>query len=494
MSTVAVIAEFNPFHKGHAYFLREARRLTGANCCLALMSGDFVQRGAPAIYDMHMRGEMALNNGTDLVLELPVRYASSTAEKFASGAVTLLNKLGVVDYLAFGAECDSLEKLARITDILCEEPDSYRISLKEFLRSGMSFPAAREAAMESYLLKTGCEEPRPISSLLGHPNNILAIEYLKSLRLCNSLIKPILIPRLGDYHYRFFLSESTKEKPASPSHSAKKIEPSDPTYGADPAGFYLNNASIGDETAAKSDGSYSNSALFSQNSADNNGPSFLSAEAIRGLMKSSFQNQTQWKDALPDSVYSIIAADKYGSCPMIEDSFSRILRYILTMSSKEDLIEIDGISPDLAARIIVKKNDFSSFSQFTQLLKSREITYTAIARALIHIILRLKKTDAIKGNGVSQEISPGCNKSPSSSYIRLLGFRRSSSPILHEIRERSPLTLISKAAHAKGLLSEADYTSFLQDIRAAHIYEGLLSEISGLPFRHEFSRKIVILE
>ncbi|MCR4891339.1 MAG: nucleotidyltransferase family protein [Lachnospiraceae bacterium] len=440
MSTVAVIAEFNPFHKGHAYFLRQARHLTGAACCLAIMSGDFVQRGAPAIYDMHMRGEMALRNGADLVLELPVRYACSSAEKFASGAVFLLNKLGVVDYLAFGAECDSLESLSRIADILYEEPESYRNILKEYLRSGMSFPAAREAAIKAFFQEAGHDEAGSLPGLLGQPNNILAIEYLKALRLYASPIKPLLIPRCGDYHYSF---PGIREE-------------SDPSQVKD--------------------------------------PSFLSAESIRVLMKASFQEPNQWKEALPDSVFSIITAEKYGACLMDEDFFSGILRYVLTMSDIRDLSEIEGISSDLAARIIDRRNEFSSFSQFTGLLKSKEITYTAISRALIHLILHLKKTDTVRIHPARPEALSSPETRPPSAYVRLLGLRKSSSSILHEIRKRSSLTLISKAAQARGLLSEKDYASFLQDIQAAHIYEGLLSQKTGLPFRHEFTRKIVILE
>ena len=118
MIVTALIAEYNPFHNGHAYHIREARRLTGADFLLVLMSGDFVQRGEPAVIGKSARAEMAIRCGADLVLELPACYACGSAEYFAGGAVALLNALGCVDYLCFGSECGNLDILQTAAQIL----------------------------------------------------------------------------------------------------------------------------------------------------------------------------------------------------------------------------------------------------------------------------------------------------------------------------------------------------------------------------------------
>ena len=147
MKTVGVIAEYNPFHNGHAWHMQEAKRISGADFCVVVMSGNFVQRGAPAILDKYARTQMALACGADLVLELPVSWALGSAEYFASGAVSLLNSLDSVDFLCFGSECGKLAPLHETAQILNSEPDEYRLFLKKNLKAGKSFPLARANAL-----------------------------------------------------------------------------------------------------------------------------------------------------------------------------------------------------------------------------------------------------------------------------------------------------------------------------------------------------------
>ena len=191
MKTLGIIAEFNPFHTGHAYLIREAMQKCEADRCVIVMSGDFVQRGAPAIVDCHARAEMALGGGASLVLSLNPYISTGSAGYFADGAVRLLDSLGIVDFLAFGSETAECEKLSAIADILSEEPPAYKEALNKALAEGLSFPSAREKAL-SELCDTA-----PIKT----PNNILAIEYLISLRQCKSNIRPIAVSRTGgSYH------------------------------------------------------------------------------------------------------------------------------------------------------------------------------------------------------------------------------------------------------------------------------------------------------
>ena len=157
MKVNGIIAEYNPFHNGHLYQLEESRHLTEADYTIVVMSGDFVQRGAPAMLDKHVRARMALLGGADLVLELPALYALSSAEQFAAGAVALLDRLGVVTHLCFGSECGDAEALGQIAGYLLEEPDSYRSHLQRLLRQGpqaagedlrVPFQRAREQQQE----------------------------------------------------------------------------------------------------------------------------------------------------------------------------------------------------------------------------------------------------------------------------------------------------------------------------------------------------------
>jgi predicted nucleotidyltransferase len=189
-SVVGIVAEYNPFHNGHIYHLRKSKELTGAGLVIAVMSGNFTQRGEPAILDKWKRAEIAVKNGVDLVIELPFLYACNSAEYFAEGAVKLLHALEIVDFISFGAEQGDISKLDRIAEILAHESAEFRKSFKEHADSGISFPAARQKALEDI---AGNES----SGMLKSPNNILAIEYMKQLKRSGSRIKPVVIQRSG---------------------------------------------------------------------------------------------------------------------------------------------------------------------------------------------------------------------------------------------------------------------------------------------------------
>ncbi len=196
MKTVGIIAEYNPFHNGHAYQIRKAKELTGADYCVVVMSGNFVQRGAPAMMDKYLRAQSALINGADLVLELPVCYAISSAEHFARSSVALLDKLGVVDTLCFGSECGDIHILTDFAQALLEESPVFKETLDQELRKGHTYPQARNTALEA-------SAPHLTSHIqvLTTPNNILGIEYCKALLFWESAIIPYTVKRAGaSYH------------------------------------------------------------------------------------------------------------------------------------------------------------------------------------------------------------------------------------------------------------------------------------------------------
>lgn len=195
MKVVGIVAEYNPFHKGHAYQIQQIREKTNADYIIVAMSGNFQQRGVPALCDKYSRARMALLNGVDLVLEIPTLWATASAEYFACGGVGTLAATGVLTHLGFGAESDNLEQLKQITSILKTEPDVYRAVLGNSIRSGNPFPVARKNALITSLPHIPNDQ---LNALLNSPNNILAIEYLKALP---KGIEPILIPRKGAaYH------------------------------------------------------------------------------------------------------------------------------------------------------------------------------------------------------------------------------------------------------------------------------------------------------
>ena len=191
-AVLGIIGEYNPFHNGHFYHLNESKKITGANYTVAVISGNFVQRGNVALIDKWSRAKMAILNGVDLVLELPCIYSISSAENFASGAIKILNSLKIVDAISFGSELNDMSVLKEFATILTEEPDEYKSLLAHELSKGISFPKARENALLMYL-----NDIRKYANVLSSPNNILAIEYLKALMLSNSNIEPVTIKRKG---------------------------------------------------------------------------------------------------------------------------------------------------------------------------------------------------------------------------------------------------------------------------------------------------------
>lgn len=196
MKVTGIIAEYNPFHNGHRYQIERARQLTGADYIIVVMSGNFTQRGTPAIIDKYSRAKMALMGGADLVLELPVCFATGSAEYFAAGAIALLNQLGCVDSICFGSECGDIVPLKKIAGALVNETEEFRRILKSKLKNGSTYPVARNAALAETL-----DGFITFDTILGSPNNILGIEYIKALLRQNSSIEPFTNQRIGsDYH------------------------------------------------------------------------------------------------------------------------------------------------------------------------------------------------------------------------------------------------------------------------------------------------------
>jgi len=214
MKTVGIVTEYNPFHKGHQYHIETSKNITGADYCVAVMSGNFVQRGDPAIIHKWARTRSALECGADIVVEIPVHYATSSAEFFSMASIALLNNTGIVDAVCFGSEIGDIKDLDAIASILAKEPIDFKEVLAEYLKQGLNFPTARAKALIEYLPNLNIEK------VINSPNNILGIEYLKALKRLGSNITPYTIKRIGSgYH-----DEDTSASIASATAIRKQLK------------------------------------------------------------------------------------------------------------------------------------------------------------------------------------------------------------------------------------------------------------------------------
>ncbi|MFW6305940.1 MAG: nucleotidyltransferase [Bacillota bacterium] len=204
MNTVGIITEYNPFHYGHLYHINKSKEISNSDVVICIMNGNFVQRGEAAMLDKWTRTKMALANNVDLVIELPLLYGIRSAEYFAKGAISLLHYSGIVDNIVFGSEVGNITPLQETANLLLKKDPFFQINLHKYLGQGEPFPAARALAIENYL-KTNSQkiksDKKEILDIIGEPNNILGIEYIKAIKKLQTDITPFTIQRIGsNYH------------------------------------------------------------------------------------------------------------------------------------------------------------------------------------------------------------------------------------------------------------------------------------------------------
>ena len=193
MNNLGIVAEYNPFHNGHLHHLVQSKNALKSNYTICIMSGNFIQRGLPALYDKWIRTKMAIQSGIDLVIELPIYYSVNSAEFFADYSIKLLDSLNCINTISFGTECNNIELLSNISNVLLSEPKEYKEELKNQLTKGITFAKANEISLLKIL------NSKKYSDILKSPNNILGIEYIKALKKHNSSIVPYTIKRNTDY-------------------------------------------------------------------------------------------------------------------------------------------------------------------------------------------------------------------------------------------------------------------------------------------------------
>lgn len=432
MRVNGIVAEYNPFHNGHRYQLEESRRLTGADYTVIVMSGGFVQRGAPALADKQARAEVALRCGADLVLELPVLYACSSAEAFAAGAVALLEGLGAVTHLCFGSECGDVDALGQIAAFLLEEPEPYRMALKASLKQGLSYPNARAGAI-SACREAGEALPEGCGEILASPNNILGIDYIKALLRLESDMVPVTIQRVGaGYHEGFYDGFPAPAQPAS---------------------------GPGQEQ----------------------GPSLSSALAIRQALQQGCP-LARLAGSMPGESLQILSSYTKKARLLHADDFSSLLYYKLLMEQGQGYEKYLDVSQSLSDRIARQLNGFSGYESFCGLLKTKNMTYTRISRCLLHILLGIEKAH--------MELGQSLGHAP---YARVLGFRRQAAPLLEVIGKLSSVPPVTKLADAKKSLEADAYRLLELDIQSSALYQAMACAHTGRPPKNEFSTPLVIL-
>ena len=336
MKAVGLVTEYNPFHNGHLYHLNKAMELTGADISVAVMSGDFVQRGEPAVLDKYTRTSMALNSGVNLVIELPVNYAVSSAESFAAGALKVLDYIKA-DSIAFGSESGDIERLSKLAHILCDNEDTLYKEISKYTANGISYAAARQKVVEKLTDKD-------TAAMLTSSNNILAVEYLKAIIKNNYAIKPYTVQRQGDSY---------------------------------------NDTDIRSE--------YASATALRENLKADNISEYIPVKA--GLILSSNTNYIYPDDiteALFTRLLDILFASNYDKNVFIEN----VMQY--PDVSKEIAGRLYKSAMDMITRTVPQRSESKdnwafSFGSLCEHIKTKEVPLSRIKRALVRITLGLDK-------------------------------------------------------------------------------------------------------
>ena len=464
MKIAAVIAEFNPFHNGHRYLVQTLKKQTDADYLVAVMSGDFVQRGAPALLDKYTRANMALQAGVDLVLELPAVYALSAADQFALGGVKILDALGC-NVLGFGCEDDDLERLSEAAALFEEEPDDFWEALSAALREGLSYPAAREQAACRCLTQRAPEifpTEESVQELLSGPNNTLAISYLQAIRRLHSPMTPVPIARIGSAHGDDLLPSSAgdPEKPAA--------------QGASPI-LRAEEGIIPGTIRSSGKGQVAGHVAPRL---------YASAGAIRAVMHDCAATHRflsaypALKQSVPGQVYDVLSGTKGGLSCQFEDDYTVMLRYALLKQDKDSLLSYCGQNESFANRLLHHRDGWQSVTELTELLKHKSRTYTGISRTLFRILL-----------GIDEATGAAAAAEPA--YARVLGMRQEASEILSAWRQADDLPVIVRLAEDSSILSEPQRRMLKLDLFAADLYESVQELKTGEAAESEYARRLL---
>lgn len=445
LKTVGIVAEYNPFHNGHKYQIEQIRKQTNTDNIVIVMSGNFVQRGGLAWTDKYLRAQMAIKCGADFVFEIPSVFACASAPNFALGSVALLDSLGFVDEICFGSEEGSLELINKIALTLNDE--NYFDVIDKYLKSGLSFPAARE----KFITAMFPNEKETITKLLKQPNNILAIEYIKALNSLKSRIKSITIKRMdAGYHSTSLGTNDGNSISLSPLSSASAIRSAFlPTF---------------------------------DNETNNDNYLTMSHQTKQQKLENIYSH-------LPEAVYETLS-DNPDRFPANNMLLNDMMYYkLLSLKSCGCTLDIfSDVSSDLSERIYNKLSEFKDFESFADILKTKQYTHTRITRALTHILLDMKDSD------VKNFASSLCTEKKIM-YARLLGMNKKKSQLLRNITDIPVITKVANASRTFEKFSDLlfddnvplkNHNTFTDNLNKVFKYDIFASEL----YRHCMNNKI----
>ncbi len=386
MKTIGIIMECNPFHNGHEHILKAAKEQFGADHIVVVISGDHVQRGAPAIIDKYARAACILRAGAGLVLELPVSLATGSAQYFARGAVSALLHTGTVDTLLFGSESGDLTVLKTLTSVTPGPED-------------LSCHGGRHISIEDRL----------------SPNDLLAVEYIKALKHFRSEISVQTVPRIGAAYNETALPQS-----------------------------------------------------------------FASASGLRMVLSKNKTVPSEVASHMPPYAFDILQSYSEDHRLLSMSDYSDMIFYALLREQPNGYTSYFDLFDDLSQKIRAALNDFVDISSFIALLKSKDITYSHISRALLHILLGTAK----------EQVLVLTDKFDYCPYLRILGLCKETS-LLHTVKQNADRPIITKLADARTLLSPEALSVLEHDIFASTLYAKCASKNGG--FVSEYRRGLILL-
>lgn len=333
MKVTGIIAEYDPFHNGHSYHIKKAREMTGADAIVVVMSGHFTQRGMPAFFSRDARVRMAVDGGADLVIELPYIYACNSSHEFARGAAGILNGIGCVDALVFGAETDDMDTLGKAARAAAGTDDRSSAYIKEEMKNGVSYPEALTRSVEKiYGAQT--------AAVLREPNNLLGIEYMKALRELGSGIKPFIVGRRSAAHgesLEMLYGRKQEQRIASGTAVRKAVY----AGGARAAEMLVPDTSF---------------------------------SIISGYERSSGFSFTEYRDKIKKNMFEL-------------------LKYKIITSDESELAEVYGVAEGLENRLKSCISDAEDIDGLIDSVKSKRYTRARISRTLMHLLINLRTAD-----------------------------------------------------------------------------------------------------
>lgn len=401
MSTCGIIAEYNPFHTGHAYQIAQAKKQSGADTVIVIMSGDFVQRGAPAVMDKYERAEMAIAAGADLVIMLPVCASTASAEVFADAAIAGLHSCGIVDAISFGCENPEIvsDRFFALAHALSQESAEFQQVLDTELRTGISYAAARSHAIRKCYHSLLSEDDL---ALLGKPNNLLAFSYMQAMAKMNCRFDLYPIQRRGMDYHETDLTDTTR---------------------------------------------------------------LASASACRNLLFSGEDAALSQIETLlcPNDHERIISYGK-NYCFLSEDDCSTKLHYALLLSKTAGYETYADCNEDLSNRIRNLLPKYQDFRQFAMLLKNKSVSYTRVCRVLIHILLQIKDAESpslLSDNALPYLRILACSEKGRTLLGKIK--RSGKTPLLTKLSDTSELSTDGQFFFAQDLFAGEVYQSLVFD-------------------------------